>query len=173
MIITTIFFLSSNIGLSQNIDSLIIWSSDRKLAWEDFKGVKKDSSFTTAETLSGISLIPYSSDNKNYKYKVYAYFDIYNSFTNNNDNEDLLRHEQLHFDISELFARKIRKEFDLESKKTTNPRYMKIYKRLMSEYKHYQFLYDLETTHGVILDEQEKWQKKVALELDSLKQYKF
>jgi hypothetical protein len=172
IIVSTLFFVNSNISFGQNIEDLIIWSENKKLTWADFKGVNKDTLFKGAKSATGIMISPYSSDNKNYKYRVFAYFEMDKSFTDN-DFEYILKHEQLHFDITELFARKIRKKYEFLEGKNLSVNYIHIYNEFFEKCNKYQDLYDLETAHGTIYKMQKKWEKKVVSELNSLKLYKF
>ena len=86
----------------------------------------------------------------------------------------LLKHEQLHFDIAELFARKMRKQF---SEKKFNLKSMKtemsnLYKDQFTKLGEYQKEYDKETNHSRITKKQAKWAKDVQEALDNLDGFK-
>lgn len=92
---------------------------------------------------------------------------VYDKHTNS---EDLLVHEKYHFKITELFARRARKEIkDLEyaSKKKIN----KILKRIKSEERIYQKKYDYDTYHSYIFSEQKKYERSIDSLLSLLKDY--
>ena len=94
------------------------------------------------------------------------------SWTKTND-KIALQHEQLHFDIAEVYARKIRKAFDsLNIKKCkTEYIYNGIYIRLGKACEEYQDKYDSEVYFDSI--QQKKWGSKVTLELERLKKYAY
>lgn len=83
----------------------------------------------------------------------------------------LLKHEQLHFDISELHARKLRQNILLQ--KLNKKDLANVLKSLVGNShklrKQSQNQYDLEIRQNK--SKQLEWEKKVALELKSLEQY--
>lgn len=94
-------------------ETQIEWSIDRKLTWNDFKGTPDTINFpnTLALTNSGFG---YESG-----ISMLKTGDIFNqSVFNTNEswvvtegrNDYVLRHEQIHFDITEIYSRKLRKE---------------------------------------------------------------
>jgi predicted secreted Zn-dependent protease len=84
-----------------------------------------------------------------------------------------VRHEQLHFDIAELSARKLRKK--LSELKLTRERYAKqiqtAYDEVIEAGEAMQKAYDEETAHGLLRDEQERWAAEVKREMDALKSF--
>lgn len=164
-----------------NDKNLILWKEDTKLTWDDFQQ-KPPREGTHAHTLAmaGCQVI-YSYNHVKGKvpdFKVQAYFVKDNSWTRT-DREDILRHEQLHFDITELYARKIRKGIEADRKKgITN---VKIYEKkissLLDEMHQNQLRYDRETH---LMDEdktksiqaQKVWIDSIAIELNKLDNYK-
>jgi predicted secreted Zn-dependent protease len=80
--------------------------------------------------------------------------------------QELLRHEQLHFDIFELYARKIRKYLSEYS----NPQGMeqqmkKAVNLLIAEQEKVNLQYDTESVHSTNKPMQKKWESKVTEEL--------
>ncbi len=107
--------------------------------------------------------------------KVECTFKKSNSFiTQQGKNTLILSHEQLHFDIGELFARKLRLEFanskinvdNVEGQAET------IFQKVQLEYNSFQRMFDIDTQHGTKAEKQSKWELKVAEELKSLEKYK-
>jgi len=94
------------------------------------------------------------------------------SWTRVNDESTLL-HEQLHFDIDELFTRKIRKAFDsLNIKKVKDYQiYDNIYISYGEKCETYQKLYDNQVYFND--SKQQQWIKKVGAELLRLKKYEY
>jgi len=180
LIVFSLLFFSS--FLFAQIDTVdenrIYWNKNFTLVWEDFKGDPTQSKETSA-ALSNIAL-PYGfetySDGK-------VIISIYTCFLKNTSwvkdrfkNKVLLQHEQLHFDIAELFRRKIVKELsetDLNIKNTEVVLKSIMNKIWGGEYKKMQELYDAETNFSRIIRGQIEWNNKIALELEKLEQYNY
>lgn len=86
--------------------------------------------------------------------------------------EALLAHEQLHFDIAELFARKMKMtfaEYELPVKtfidKKADQRMEKAYHQIFKEMMEMQHLYDEETGHGTDVKAQEEWVSQIKNKL--------
>lgn len=159
---------------SQKKDSIIVWSKKRKLTWDDFKGVKNDTVFINlAESYTEIRMIPYLNKFNTYSYIVLAFFHKNKSFTNTNSSDNILCHEQLHFDITELFARKIRQEIQIQESKSSYVNYSSIYKKIHKNYRMFQKLYDAETVHSTNFEMQQKWKNDIVHKLEKLKNYEF
>ena len=154
-------------------DDQILWKSERKLVWDDFKGIA-DTSMINVDAITSckIEVTDAYFENDIPKYKLSCYFIKSKSWTITNDKE-VLEHEQLHFDISEIFARKIRKAFDsLNLKKCVDTnKYEELYKRLGNESEIYQVKYDNTVYFSDI--QQKKWSIKVNAELERLKKYAY
>lgn len=149
--------------------NLIFWTSEKKLSWSDFKGTPNPKSSYFAFTESGIKADLESKDDSVF-INVRTYFDKQSSWTKDIKNESLLQHEQLHFQITELFARKFRKELS-ETKftmKQLSDELHKIHGRVFSDCREMQARYDKETNHSIIKEKQAEWNKKVQTELESL-----
>ena len=85
----------------------------------------------------------------------------------------ILSHEQGHFDIAEIFARKLNKKmseyrFD---KKTYQKDLNKIYHDILDEKEKMQNDYDKETNHSINKEKQAEWLKKIAKMLEEYKDY--
>ena len=91
----------------------LAWNENRQLAWDDFQS--KDipiSSKAAATTFCGISYLLNSSTKKftARQVKIEAFFVPSKSWAHKDHKTDfVLMHEQSHFDIAELFARRFRK----------------------------------------------------------------
>jgi len=85
-------------------------------------------------------------------------------------NEEVLNHEQLHFDITEVFARKLYGEAALLKDEPGDipAKAKELFNRINSECEKMQEQYDDETQHGTVIDRQTAWNKKVN---ELLKQY--
>ena len=93
----------------------IVWNNAQPLQWTDYKG--SPSSSYHAYTHSNIG---FSYASKIYRDRTELKFVVENKFNPSRSwvrqskrTASLLKHERLHFDISELHARKLRKRFKL------------------------------------------------------------
>ena len=112
-IIIVLFFLTSFLGEAQEYET-ILWEKGKKLSWKDFKGKPPQNSGAAAITGSGITY-QFSSYYRNGRRQLD--FTVSTFFYPNSSwyrpelcNNLILSHEQLHFDITEIYARKMRKE---------------------------------------------------------------
>jgi predicted secreted Zn-dependent protease len=84
----------------------------------------------------------------------------------------LLAHEQLHFDITELYARKLRKalqtyEPDEKMKKELDA----IYSKVEKQRRQMQTQFDKETNHSINKEAEFKWRVFIKQELDKLSEF--
>lgn len=151
-----------------NQNDEITWSEKRKLNWGDFKGIPPENpvEFTVAVTCSTMDF-EFHNDKD---YKIESKFIKSKSWTITNDVK-MLAHEQLHFDITELYVRKIRKSFDsLGISKIKNyAKYDEIYKLNIEKCHNYQDLYDDEVLGNH--ENQIRWIKTVTNQLLKLKRF--
>jgi len=166
-----IFFITSNDLLSQDSDSLKCWSSKNKLKWNDFRDDADTSSYLT--TLSFIRLHPVPRRVGGVlSYKVMIYFVKYGSRTKDTTSDYLLSHE--HFDIGELYARKLRRailDVSTAIKEPTALDFTNVINRLYKEFAAFQTEFDDETFHGLIEQSQREWANRIYAELEQLKKY--
>ena len=176
LFVSIIFICSSaknNYKVFKQDDDKILWSSKRKLIWDDFRGSPKNiGSIMLAGTYSNINVKYNYLENEIPNYKIECNFIKSKSWTVTDDVR-ILAHEQLHFDISELYTRKIRKSFDslkiAKDKDIEN--YDKIYYSYLAKRDNYDKLYDSQVYGNNI--RQQQWIKKVEAELLRLKKYEY
>jgi len=159
---------------SQVKDSLIIWNKNYKLSWGDFLGdnlkIQNSEDIVAISSLEIINVISYRN-NKIYSYTVIPVFNRFNSSSINNSLK-LLEHEQIHFDIQEIFARKIRKKFEkLKVSKANYQSHYNIFNSYIDSLDIYQERYDLATDYSLLQNKQEYWGKIVAKKLRELDDY--
>lgn len=81
------------------------------------------------------------------------------------DDAQLLRHEQLHWNISELHARILKRAFDnYNPTQNYKVEILGIFKRVESNRQTMQARYDKETNHGLILSKQREWETYISQE---------
>lgn len=176
-LIALIFFvLGSMNSFSQDTEMKIQWSESRPLSWDDFKAQSDDSVSYSANTNSGIS---YTWNYSTASGKPVLNHEVFSNFYPNRswvkeikEKEYLLAHEQLHFDISELHARKLRRELDnYEIGRTIRLDLKRIYNRIESERSQMQNRFDKETSHSKNREAEMRWREFIASELEKLKKY--
>lgn len=169
MKIIHLFVLLFSLSFAQaQSDSRIRWSEAKKITMDDFKAPVDASSTNAALTNTSIKMdMGYNSNG--FTYKINCFFDRSKSWMRVK-NDYILAHEQGHFDISEIYARKLNKamkEYKF-NQKTAGQDLQGIYQRIMTEHEMVQKQYDSETDHSLIKDAQQKWSKRIA---DDLKEY--
>ena len=135
----------------------------RKLSWNDFNG--SVSSGAAASTATEISFQTKEKGGR-YYFTATALFAPKSSFTTTKS-EKTLRHEQLHFDITELFARKINKEIEKYQGGSYQDcaRAGVIYDSLCTLWDRMEEDYDRETEHSMNEGAQKRWENYVCGEL--------
>ena len=153
-------------------DHYVIWSADRKLTWEDFEGPVDEESSYAAHTWSKISL-GWDCDGDVFTFTAVAKFDKEQSWKKDNITEYLLSHEQLHFDITEVYARRMRKHFSAVNNgcNLSNDEVEEQFNAILDEWRLRQKLYDKETSHSKNKPEQARWEQLIQAELKSLSKY--
>lgn len=171
--ILTLFLIAGQ-GQAQNkqCKDCIEWSGERKLKWSDFKGKPNRLSRNEALTDSGMS-IGLKCDDRSSEVTINCFFDRNGSWAKDDRTPYLLAHEQLHFDITELFVRKLRKQIDKLGNdcKKLNEHIEEFYNENYKEFVQYQNDYDSESNHSLNKEKQAFWENKVARELEELKSY--
>lgn len=167
-------FSHSILAQPQNYDPdrFIEWNEFYKLSWDNFERKVSDDTFGDAGTAVKIIAKPYYVG-KRIEYNVFPLFDRQKSWVFEKDS-DLLAHEQLHFDIAELYARKIRKKVAaLQSQNNKDlSHYNNEINKLLTESNEIDLRYDMETLHGGITVKQSEWRNKINQELKALEAYK-
>ena len=164
-------------------DNFILWQENKKLKIQDFKAENKDTiKVNRQQFLGAISAIriEYSSFQRNKNsvpdFSIKTYFDPNESWMLLK-NDYVLQHEQIHFDLTELYARKMRKSVEsIRQKNVTN---ISIYRKkiqhwnVMKEKASNQFDADnqdyyIKIGQKILFQKnpkQEAWKKKVDREL--------
>lgn len=83
----------------------------------------------------------------------------------------ILKHEQTHFDITELYTRKLRQlisQKDFTKVKNVVSEIDRMYKRIANEWQKEENKYDSETQHGINGARQNIWNENIAAQLKEL-----
>ena len=174
-IIVTLLFISVLVSFKTlRNDDTIKWQKDRKLTWEDFRGRPDSGNPNSAMTDSGFGFSTGNNNGDSIPLTIEMVFDKNKSWVKKKaETEKLLAHEQCHFDITELFTRKFKKQI-VEAKfkrKTFAKQIHDLYEKTNKEWHSYQNDYDKETNHSKIEDKQQEWEEKVAKELNELNDF--
>ena len=153
---------------------LMEYNEKQELTWDDYKSRPNKASSFKALTATRISFAA-NTDGDLLQLSVQNYFEPQSSWTKTKKNRELLDHERLHFHISELFARKLRKQILQTKYKSKAQKAMndvsKMYEENIYELTKCQRLYDKETDHSISVKEQKRWETKIRSELASLKEF--
>lgn len=140
------------------------WTRDRKLVWADFNGPPDTTSPGSAATVSGFETHSRYINDSNVEVVIIAVFYKRKSWRKINDmNADALNHEQGHFNITEVFARKASNFFKAHTfgKNTINKEINQIFDSFVVAENRIQELYDQETDHRRNIIKQRQWDKKI------------
>lgn len=152
----------------------IEWSTETQLKWSDFKAknrVSKDFSVATSTCGFGYDGIIRGDE---ITLNIYVHFYCYDSWKSPDYHmNDVLQHEQLHFDICELYGRKFYKEvLTLKKKNQLNEKALdRLYNSMVKEYDAYQDLYDEQTGHSTKTMKQLEWNNRIASDLNAYEAY--
>lgn len=167
-----VFLFSFTTDPASDSKNVIVWNEYRPLTWDDFQGKRAEDAAGDAGTVVQIKAKPYMVKDQ-VKYDVAAVF-VKNKSWSDAQTKELLAHEQLHFDIAELYARKIRQVIAelAEAGEEDVKNYNRAIQKLLHESNEVDIQYDLETLHGAMQNKQAEWSKNVKTELKALAQFK-
>ena len=151
-------------------EELLTWNT-KKLDWADYKGKPDPNSDAAASTATYLG-IEYNVRSNDISFKITCYFSKNKSW-GLAKTEHILSHEQGHFDIAEVFARKLNKKMSeyRVNKSTFRNDLEKIYNDILEEKEKTQNLYDRETNYSRNKEQQTKWLKKIEDMLEELEDY--
>lgn len=147
-----------------------IYWDQRALTWADFKGSAPGSSKFIALTHSAIKL-DFGGEGKNIWFTIESIFYPKKSWKKKGVDDHILKHEQGHFDITEIYSRVLRKtlsETKFKKYDTIGDEVQRIFNSNFNACEKLQDAYDKETDHSKIKDEQYRWNTKISSMLDSL-----
>lgn len=131
----------------------------KQLEWSDFDGYPKLFSEFEAEIYTNIQV---RYDSILGRYAAYSIMNRNKSWVNSlaKDSEELLRHEQYHFDITNYFAKKLDRIIVDEGHKYRSSIEFEL-QHTMNDLIDMQKKYDRETDHSIIESEQRGWEYKI------------
>lgn len=148
----------------------ITWSANRPLTWTDFRA-RPNTDRLAALTSSTIDATIGCLDFK-FSGKVQATFAPSESWVRNaaQASPALLRHEQVHFDLTEVHARLLRQKLSLIKFDCLHlqPAFNNITKVAFLAWQRDEARYDQESNHGLNAPKQAEWEQKTRLRLEQL-----
>lgn len=149
-------------------DNRIDWTANRKLVWGDFQGQPVQNSDNVALTSSHINF-QFGYGGGKFTYSIRCSFDKKRSWARVKS-DYILDHEQRHFDIAEIHARKLKKALlNYQYKEATAEKDVTaIHDRIMKEHHQMQATYDQETDHSRNESIQAKWEYRIDSTLKAL-----
>jgi hypothetical protein len=149
----------------------IPWMPSQRLSWEDFQCEPKRGTDAVASTSTSLG-IAYQLQNGKLTYHITCNFSKVKSW-GLMKTDYILAHEQGHFDITEIFARKLNEalqnyEFNKRSfKKDIN----EIYQNIVAQKEEFQKMYDSDSDHSRNRKQQYDWLIKIQKLLDETETY--
>lgn len=151
----------------------ITWSPDRRLAWEDFKAAPDSLNPHHAVTAANLAVDATCAANK-FTYKVKCVFLATESWSKNKQSEKLLQHEQLHFDLTEVHARQLRKKLQTlgSSCPDAQAKLADTVKKAFADWKAEQDKFDAASRHGLDPEISATWATTIKQRLQQLEKFK-
>ena len=152
----------------------IPWSAGRPLAWADFQGRPRfgepEAALTSADLLSGAKCQDFV-----FTATVTPTFDPATSWVRDAKaaSSALLRHEQLHFDLTEVYARRLRQKLraaHLDCQKL-QPAFDRLTHAVYTAWSNDENRYDAETSHGLNAPKQALWDRQIQQQLAELQEF--
>lgn len=155
---------------AQQLQEEVIWDSSRKLSWKDFKGDIPPNAAASATTASGLRYA-YSANLRHHEveldFEITAFFYPKESWYKPTlCDAQVLQHEQLHFDITQLYAMKMKERVERTTfSENVKEEIAKMYQEILAELSELQQRYDLETNFSRNQEGQVKWVSRIKNEL--------
>ena len=148
------------------------WSAGRRLTWSDFQGAAPQGGEEAAKTAYGI-YYGWRCNGREFEFLVIAAFHRDQSWvkavvlTDSAESRRVLAHEQTHFNIAELYARRMRQRFAGFSRpcRMSDDQLSAEARHILDEERVFQRRYDAETGHGLERREQAAWEANVRRQL--------
>jgi hypothetical protein len=149
----------------------VIWTEGQPLTWRDFTGPVIDTSHFDAESFAEVIYKYRFNSPKDFYFEVFANFNKNISWCRKEyESDDLLKHEQLHFDIAALYAQKLKVAFEsYQYSEDYKNEITEIFNEKKTEYHLVQQLYDDETNHSLKKNNQKDWEKVISGQLSNWK----
>jgi hypothetical protein len=160
---TTLVILLVSVWQQATAQDTLYWNAAEKLQWQDFEGMADSNSRFAAATSTGI-VWGYAFKGGSFTFSAQSYFVKRKSWKRGEVTDRMLEHEQGHFDITEIFTRRLKAKATILS---SNRRHFeqtiqKLVSDILKEKDKLQRQYDVETNFGTNYMAQTKWLEKIA-----------
>ena len=159
-------------------EDTMTWDESRRLTWSDFRANPNQNSKAVALTASGITF-GYSVKTSgerivDFTTSVEAHFYPNKSwYLKGKGNSYILAHEQLHFDITELYARMFRQQLtQLVVNQNVKEQIKRLHIAINEALDDAQKRYDAQSNHSMNMDVQKQWHTLIQEELTKMDPYK-
>jgi hypothetical protein len=157
----------------------LYWREGVSLTWDDFKSKAPKQTGFAAYTYTIITMgyeLKTSGETYKPKFTVNSAFQRSKSWVDRKDPKaqtpEILAHEQLHFTIAEITARKLRRNLKSATyTKNYRNEIKEIYEQTLAQGEKMQQRYDRESRHGIDKEAQEHWTNLVLADLNYLVLY--
>ena len=151
------------------------WSASRRLSWQDFRGPAPTGGVEGAQTAYGL-FYGLRCTRALFQFEVTTGFLPQESWVkasvlaNADDSRRTLEHEQTHFDLAEVHARRMRRHFTdlVRPCDQSLDGWRSVAERFIRDEAAAQDRYDDETRHGLMAVPQQAWNSEVATQLQAL-----
>ncbi len=145
----------------------IEWQPNKTLSWDDFKGQPNGRGGFVASTSSGMSqsyvIAGNGVLNKKETYVKAHFYPEYSWYRAKDTTALLLKHEQTHFDITEIHARILNARIQSYNFTSNSKEEVKdLYEQVEKERRAMQKAFDKETNHSIHRDIEKKWEARIA-----------
>lgn len=159
-------------------EETVSWNEVNKLTWADFKANPETETDAVALTASGITfgysvktagerIVDFSTTVESHFYPNKSWY------LKDQANPHILGHEQLHFDITELYARKFRQQLTkLKVNQNVKVQMNRLHATINKAVGETQRRYDSQTKHSMNVEKQKEWEAFIEKELNSLDEFK-
>lgn len=162
--------------VENNEDKYLFWKPETRLRWPDFRGHMKaeDEDAASASYIGFMHRISKCAQGDSLVLDTRAFFNKSNSWVKIPAvNPSLLLHEQLHFDLAELYSRRFRQA--ILAVKANERDFIatadSLFRYYAAKSDTIHFNYDIETNHGLNEASQRKWDRIVRNALLAMDQY--
>jgi Bacterial protein of unknown function (DUF922) len=152
---------------------VLAWSANRPLTWDDFKArstTDRLEALTSSTIDAKVGCVDYQ-----FSAQVQAVFTPSESWVRNAGRATpaLLRHEQLHFDLTEIHARLLRQKLSLVKLDCEHlqPAFNNITKAAFLAWQREEARYDQESNHGLNAARQQAWDQQIQQRLAQLEAF--
>lgn len=157
----------------------LYWREGVTLTWDDFKSKAPNQTGFAAYTYTIITMgyeLKTSGETYKPKFTVHSAFQRSKSWVDRKDPKaktpEILAHEQVHFTIAEITARKLRRNLKSATyTKNYRKEIQEIYDQTLALGEKMQQRYDRETRHGIDKEAQKDWSNLVLADLNYLVMY--